>query len=131
MTNTGSDHDHGESDVFALSFENLRFAVELMFYFTGKGDQGQSSVSIPDHHILRESPLVRLYRETGALLVEPSFNPSCKTSEALAQLFGQMDEPGLKVAEYDSWGFEALKIFYGRLLELSPEERRIRLSTAK
>jgi hypothetical protein len=118
--------DHGQSnlDNFSLSPENLRFALELMNYFTGSLGSNPPVRIIPKAHILRESSLVRLYRECGALLLDKDGSTSLKNSDDLARLFKDADPDGLKVAEYDRWRFEALRKFAEKLVELSPSQRR-------
>ena len=115
-------HKHGEAKEFPLSFENLRFAVELMSYFTGKTDTNLLRYDAPAGHLLRASPLVHLYRETGALLIAPVATPEMTTPANVMDLFGK-SQLGLKVADYDNWRFPALLDQCMYLVGLSEEER--------
>jgi len=115
-------HNHGEAKEFPLSFENLRFAVELMSYFTGKTDTKLLNHYAPADHLLRASPLVHLYRETGALLIAQMAAPEMTTPTNVTGLF-KKSEVGLKVADYDNWRFPALLDQCIYLVGLSEEER--------
>lgn len=113
---------HGSSDESPLSYEELRFAVELMSYFTGKADSILADKATPAVHLLRASPLVLLYRETGALLVGSDSDPIMKSKADVDDYF-EKNKKDFKVAEYDGWRLDALRAHCERLVAMSADER--------
>lgn len=114
---------HGSTDESPLTYENLRFAVELMSYFTGKADKILTDKVPSPKHLLRASPLVLLYRETGALLIGSASDPILKSKDDVDGFF-EKNEKDFKVAEYDGWRLKALRAHCERLVTMSADERR-------
>ncbi|WP_139327846.1 hypothetical protein [Rhodobacter aestuarii] len=114
---------HGSTDESPLTYENLRFAVELMSYFTGKADKILLDKVPPPEHLLRASPLVLLYRETGALLIDSDADPIMKNRDGVDRYFEE-HKKDFKVADYDDWRLRALRTHCERLVTMSADERR-------
>ncbi|MGH1455118.1 MAG: hypothetical protein ACRBBV_18340 [Paracoccaceae bacterium] len=112
----------GTTDESPLTYENLRFAVELMNYFTGKADKFPSSKVRTTKHLLRASPLVLLYREAGALLVGPDAVPIMESKNSVDDYF-EKNKKDFRVADYDDWRLKALRTHCERLVTLSADDR--------
>lgn len=100
---------------FPLTQDDLRQALRLMAHFSKPPENNTE-------HQLRETPLVRLYRDAGARILSDKTFPYESKPEALGDLYDKQKEKN--VASYDEWRFKKLRELSNILNIMESDQRQ-------